>query len=220
MQVTRLMGTSWLVYDNGRGILIDTGLRTHEKAMLKKVDALGIDIPLIFLTHTHYDHTGCAEVLRKVTGAQVIVSAKEAGYLRSGHTPVPKGTGFFSNALSRVAHALQSKKRESYMPVEQDIIEIVGERTLEEYDFDARVIPLGAHTDGSIGLHIGDCFFAGDTVFGIGNIVYPMFANYPEQIQGVWQKILGIGAQSICPGHGRMLNAAVLKRHYKRQFRL
>ena len=95
MHVKRLMGTSWLVYDDGRGILIDAGLRTYERALLKKVSDLGIDIPLIFLTHTHYDHTGCAEALRKATGANVIVSEKEAAFLRSGHTPVPKGTGVF-----------------------------------------------------------------------------------------------------------------------------
>ena len=104
------------------------------------------------------------------------------------------------------------------MPVTQGIIEISGERTLDEYGFDARVVPLGGHTDGSIGLHIGNYFFSGDTVFGIGHIVYPMFANHPDQIQGVWRRILDSGVQTIFPGHGRMLNAAVLKRHYKRLF--
>ena len=218
MNVEKLKGTAWIAYENGRGILVDAGLSGDRDKILAKIDSLNIEIPLILLTHTHYDHTGCAETLRKKTGAKVIVSAKEAVYLRRGHTPVPKGTSFWGNALSRAAHALQSQKREHYTPVESGIIEIEQQISLEEWGFDARVIPLGGHTDGSIGLLIGDHFFSGDTVFGIGRIVYPMFANFPGQIQSVWDVIIGSEARYICPGHGRMLTMGELQRHYTKQF--
>ena len=186
---------------------------------MAKIDELNINIPLILLTHTHYDHTGCVEALRKATGAKVVVSAKEAAYLRRGHTPVPKGTSFWSEALSRAAHAFQSDKREHYTPVESGIIEIDAETSVEEWGFDARVLPLGGHTAGSIGLLIGDHFFAGDTVFGIGHIVYPMFANFPEQIQSVWEVIIGSEAKYICPGHGRMLKMRQLEGHYTKRYK-
>ncbi len=218
MRVMKLHGTAWVIADDEKGIIIDAGLSGHEKVLLKKVGDLGIRIPLIFLTHTHYDHTGCAEALRKATGAKIIVSAKEAECLRRGYTPVPDGTGRLSRLISRAAHKMDTKRREHYAPVTQDIIEISERQSLESYGFDVSVWPLGAHTDGSIGLLAGNCFFSGDTVFGIGHIVYPLFANFPEQISGVWRTIISSGAKYVCPGHGRMLGIAELERQYQKRF--
>jgi glyoxylase-like metal-dependent hydrolase (beta-lactamase superfamily II) len=218
MRVIKLHGTVWALADDEKGILIDAGLSGQEEALLKKVHSLGLKIPLIFLTHTHYDHTGCVEAFRKATGAKVIVSAKESGCLRQGYTPVPKGTGRLSCLISRAGHKLDAKHREHYTPVTQDIIEISERMSLEPYGFHAQVWPLGAHTEGSIGLVAGDYFFAGDTVFGIGHIVYPLFANFPQQISSVWQTIIDSGAKYVCPGHGRMLHLAELQRHYQKRF--
>ena len=218
MRVIKLHGTSWVLADDEKGIIIDAGLSGHEKVLIKKVRDLGISIPLIFLTHTHYDHTGCVETLRKATGAKVIVSDKEAICLRQGYTPVPEGTGRLSRLISRAAHRLDTKHREHYTPVMQDIIEISERRSLESYGFDVNVWPLGAHTDGSIGLVAGDYFFSGDTVFGMGHIVYPLFANFPEQISDVWHMIIDSGAKYVCPGHGRMLKMTELERHYQKRF--
>lgn len=218
MNILRIKGTSWVAYEKNFGILIDTGMRNDSERILKKIDALGIRIPLIFLTHTHYDHAGSAEQIRKAIGAKVIVSAKEAKCLRQGHTPVPKGTGLLGNMLGKAAHSVNAKRREHYLPVIQDIIEINQEESLKQYGFDAKAIPLGAHSIGSIGLKIGDNFFVGDTVFSVGGIIYPVFADFVDEISDAWRKILQSGAKYIYPGHGKMLKVSCLKTRYRKWF--
>ncbi len=218
MQIVRLGGTAWLVRDDKQGIIVDASKAKSAKVINRRIKDLDIRIPLIFLTHTHYDHSGGMAALRAATGAKVMVGAAEADCLRSGYTPVPKGTHAIGRFLSGAAHTLTSKTCEHYVPVTQDVIPIDTRRTLEEFGFDADVLPLGAHTKGSIGLHIGDYFFAGDNVFGIGHVIYPPFADEPEQIRTAWEIILNSRAKLICPGHGPMIKRDILKKHYTSRF--
>jgi glyoxylase-like metal-dependent hydrolase (beta-lactamase superfamily II) len=218
MEVIRLEGTAWLACENGRGILIDAGMRADGAGILRRIRMRSIQVPLIFLTHTHYDHTGGLEALRQANGAQVMVDAKEAECIRQGFTPVPKGTSAFASFLSSMVHKLQSKKREGYVPVTRDIVEAGEEGSLEAYGFDARYMHLGGHTAGSSGLLVGEYFFAGDTVFNIGRGHYPPFADFPEDIPAAWRIIIGSGAKHICPGHGRMLGMDKLKKEFERRF--
>lgn len=218
MHVVKLAGTAWLVHDGSKGIVIDTGMQGSVRRILASVTSLGIHIPLIFLTHTHYDHAGNTEALRCATGARVFVGALEASCLREGYTPVPRGTHAFGRLLSRAAHVLSSKKREHYPRVTQDIIEIDSDFSLETFGFNAYAVPLGAHTSGSVGLHMGDWFFAGDTVFGIGGMLYPPFADDLAALPAAWQTILESGARYVCPGHGSMIEIEKLEREFERRF--
>lgn len=218
MDVIKLQGTAWLAMENGRGILIDAGMRADGAGILRRIRALNMQVPLIFLTHTHYDHTGGLEAVRQATGAKVMVDAKEAECIRKGFTPVPKGTSAFARFLSRMMHNLQSQKRVAYAPVTQDIVEAGEEGTLEEYGFDARCCHLGAHSAGSEGLCIGEYFFAGDTAFNIGGQIYPPFADLPDEFREAWAKIIASGAKYICPGHGGMFDMDMLKKEYAHRF--
>jgi glyoxylase-like metal-dependent hydrolase (beta-lactamase superfamily II) len=219
MNVLRLLGTAWLVHDDERGIIVDAARKGHANALIKRIEPLGLTIPLLFLTHTHYDHTGCAHALQEYTGAKVIAGAAEADYLRKGYTPVPKGTFVFSRLISDAGHKVVSKQTEYYDAVTQGIVSVDAVRDLVEFGFNAKVIPLGAHTAGSIGLHIGDYFFAGDTVFGIGGMLYPPFADCPEEIRTAWEKIISSEAKYICPGHGRMITREQLKKQYNLRYK-
>lgn len=218
MDIVRLKGTAWLVHDGRQGVIVDTGIQGGAKHILAVVGSLGIRVPLVFLTHTHFDHAGNTQALLRATGAQVLVGASEASCLRSGFTPVPGGTNAVADSLSRTAHDLGIKKLERYEPVTQGIVTIEQACSLEPYGFDARATPLGAHTSGSLGLHIGDWFFAGDTVFGIGGIIYPVFADFEDDIPAAWKKIIDSGARYVCPGHGPKMDMAVLSERYHARF--
>ncbi len=76
------------------------------------------------MTHTHYDHTGCSEQIRKATGAKVVVGAAEAEFLRQGHTGVPRGTNAFFRMIGNAEHDIEVKALEYYTPVTRDIIEV------------------------------------------------------------------------------------------------
>lgn len=214
MNVVKLIGTSWLIHDGQRGIIVDAARKRNKAAIKSKLDALGLSIPLLFLTHTHFDHTGCAQALHQYTGAKVIVGAAEAQCLKQGLTPVPKGTYALTRFISKAGHKLVPRETEHYGAITRDIVTVSEILDLSEFGFEARAIPLGAHTAGSIGLHFGDYFFAGDTVFGLDISLYPPFADQPERIGAAWRKILESGAAWICPGHGPVLPRDRLEKKY------
>jgi len=218
MKVLKLTGTVWLVHDGKRGIIIDAAKKGQVNAIKSRIKPLELSIPLLFLTHTHYDHTGCAQALQKHTGAKVIVGAAEADCLRQGFTPVPKGTYAFSRIIAKAGHKIVPKQTEHYDAIAKDIVPVDAERNLSEHGFDALALPLGAHTAGSIGLHIDDYFFAGDTVIGVGGIIYPLFADCPDEINTAWETILDTGARYICPGHGKMITRQQLEKQYKARY--
>lgn len=218
MNVMRLVGTSWLVHDGKTGIIVDAARKGQAEAIRKRLEPLGLTIPLLFLTHTHFDHSGCAAALQTYTVAKVIVGAAEADCLKQGYTPVPKGTFVVTRVISDAGHKLTPKQTENYDAVTQDIVPIDRVRDLSEFGFDAQVLPLGAHTAGSIGLHMGDFFFSGDTVFGIGGGLYPPFADCPDEIPTAWERILSTGAKYICPGHGRMIMREHLEKQYQARY--
>ena len=214
MNVARLVGTSWLVHDGKRGIIVDAARKGQAEAIIRRIEPLGLTIPLLFLTHTHFDHAGCAAALQTYTGAKVMVGAAEADGLKQGYTPVPKGTFVVTRVISDAGHKLTPKQTEYYDAINRDIIPIDTARDLSEFGFDAQALPLGGHTAGSIGLHMGDYIFSGDTVFGVGGVLYPPFADYPDAIHTAWEKILDAGAKYICPGHGRMITREHLEKQY------
>jgi len=218
MRIKRLMGTIWAAYDDEKGVIIDGGKKMDEKRLLRKVNKLGVKIEYILMTHTHYDHTGCVEALRKATGAKVVVGKGEAQYLREGHTPVPKGTNAFFRMIGNAGHNKMPKAVEFYSPVTQDIIEISEDTAIEIDGMDIKAVPLGAHSVGSVGYVIGDSLFAGDVVFGVMHLIYPWFADFTDDIEAAWEKILKSGAKFIYPGHGRRLDMEYFEKKYTERF--
>jgi glyoxylase-like metal-dependent hydrolase (beta-lactamase superfamily II) len=61
-------------------ILIDTGMPEEFDKFSSVLEDLEIDpkeIKAVIITHTHWDHIGCAKMVRDLTGAIVIVQKYE-----------------------------------------------------------------------------------------------------------------------------------------------
>ena len=219
MDIVRVGGTAWLAYEKGLGLLIDAGRRPDGANIIRRIRSLGVTVSLLFLTHTHYDHTGGANALREEMGVAVAADTAEEAMLRAGYTPVPAGTGRLGRFLVRIAKALSHESRAYYHPVDGEILR-AGEDALPAVPgFDMQVYHLGAHTTGSVGLKIGDAFFAGDVVFGFGRFIYPPFADRPEEFPTAWRTILDSGIKVIYPGHGRPIPIARFEREYLKRFK-
>ncbi|MBT3318956.1 MAG: MBL fold metallo-hydrolase [Clostridia bacterium] len=212
MVIKRLKGTAWIAYEDGRGVLIDAGLKAQSKLMKRKLDKLDIDLQYILMTHTHYDHTGATEQIRAATGAKVVVGAAEAECLKCGHTDVPRGTNAFWRMIGNAGHDVDPKHIEHYTPVKGDVVLIEAHTSLEIGSELIEAIPLGAHSVGSVGYRIDEHIFVGDVVFGIAHVVYPWFADFEEDIEAAWGAIIESGAKYIYPGHGRRLSVEYLRR--------
>jgi metallo-beta-lactamase class B len=68
-------------------ILINTGLAASVTQIKENIKALGLkyaDIKILLTTQAHYDHVGAMAVIKKQTGAQLMVHEKEAEVLKDG----------------------------------------------------------------------------------------------------------------------------------------
>ena len=78
---------SYLIATPDGHILIDTGLERNAAAVLDGMRSLGFDptdIRLLLTTQAHFDHVGAHEEIRKLSGAQVVVSAGDRDVLEGG----------------------------------------------------------------------------------------------------------------------------------------
>jgi len=100
--------SSFLITTSEGNILLDTGFEMTVPRIRDGVTKLGFrleDIKIILNTHAHLDHAGGHALMRKLTGAKILMSEADAALLASG------GTGDFTP---------YSDNMKSYTPVKAD----------------------------------------------------------------------------------------------------
>ncbi len=127
--------------------LIDAGAPGRGAAIESELQAAGVRIERIILTHGDPDHIGGCDHLRRITGAQVWASAAERAMIdRSGWQGLPRARRGLMRAFFRRTQA----------PVIDRWLDAGG-------DFDGlRVIPTPGHTPGHIALMWEGWLLAGD----------------------------------------------------------
>jgi hydroxyacylglutathione hydrolase len=211
----------FLVIQENNFFLVDAGGRGYASKVAKVITSHGFklsDLKFIFLTHTHYDHAGCAAELRKMSGTKIIVHENEADFLRNGDQFIPAGTNLFAKIISGVGRLL-GKTYSSYPPVEPDIL-FKDTFSLEPLGFNAKIISTPGHTIGSSSLSIDNVVFAGDTLFNIQGKIFPPFANDTTLLLKSWELLLNENAERYYPAHGkRLLKETLLDEFQKRKKR-
>ena len=211
------VGNAYLVIADKDFFLVDSGTSGHEKKIVKAITSRGLELnklQFIFLTHTHYDHAGCAAFLKKLTNTKIIVHTSEAEKLASGYSGVPNGTNplfkvisFFGKKIKKPFHVFE--------PVEPDIT--FNEKfDLAEFGIQGQIIHTPGHTSGSSSLIIENMAFVGDTVFNIMSFIYPTFANDENTLLMSWKKLLNQDVDTYYPAHGKPLSKDKLLKEYKK----
>jgi glyoxylase-like metal-dependent hydrolase (beta-lactamase superfamily II) len=105
--------------DGGRrAVLIDPGEEADR--LLAALDALGVGLDGILLTHTHFDHIGAVAPVARATGAPVWVPELEREVLADVASYVPPGFGEFESWEAE--HTVAGGERLELAGLELDVL--------------------------------------------------------------------------------------------------
>jgi len=211
------VGNAYLVIADKDFFLVDSGTSGHEKKIVKVISSRGLELnklQFIFLTHTHYDHSGCAAFLKNLTGTKIIVHASEVEKLEGGYTGVPNGTNTLFKMISFFGKKIK-KPFHVFEPVEPDIT-FNNTFDLSEFGIQGQIIHTPGHTSGSSSLIIEKMAFVGDAVFNIRSFIYPPFANDEDALLKSWERLLDQDIDLYYPAHGKPLSKDKLQKGYKK----
>ena len=194
-------GVAHLIETKAGLYLVDAGSPRSEGKILDQMERLGReDLRLIFITHAHFDHFGCAAALRRVTGAPIAVHELDAEFLARGETPLGtvRGRGKIAQALLPLAEKLYKPE-----PTSADIQYKDG-HDFKDVGLDAKAVFLPGHTPGSSGLLIeGKIAFVGDLLSTTGKPhVQRYYATNWSQISESLERLKALDPDWVYSGHG------------------
>ncbi len=196
------MSMAYLIESEAGLVLVDAGLRGEEKRILAKIKILGgADLKLIYITHAHLDHYGCAAAMRRITGAPIAIHGQDAEAMAHGETRLgtTRSFGRVIRALLPLANPLLRPE-----PVLADI-EVDDSQVLTEPGLSATVLFTPGHTMGSTCLVLENRFaFAGDLVTYSGKPRLQRF--FAEDWSLLPSSLARLQAQNLAyifSGHGR-----------------
>lgn len=162
---------------SNKAAIIDPGAQANY--LIKEIEALGIEIDVILLTHCHFDHNGAVIELKDKYKVDVYLNKAEEEYMNIDTT------GVFGKL----------PKFYKYLNEEQEIK--VGKLTF-------KTIFTPGHTKGGTCFLAEDNVFTGDTLFN-GSIGRTDFlgGSYNELINSIETKLMPLDNNvNVYPGHG------------------
>lgn len=205
--------------DTPQGVtVIDAGLAGQWKEFVTELAAMGRsvdDVRGVVLTHGDSDHIGFAERLRRDHGVPVFVHEADAARARGevsskpewGHLKLGATTRFLWYALRK--NGLRTTPVAEVVPVRDgDVLDLPGS---------PRIIGLPGHSPGSVAIHVpaADAVFVGDALTtrhvltgALGPQPAP-FTDDPAEAIASLQRLAGLDATWVLPGHGTPWNGGV-----------
>lgn len=207
---------AYLIVDGEDVILTDTGSKKMNSLLEKNLNKIlgGKLVNYLILTHTHYDHCQNAASIKKNREAKIIVNIKESSYLKTGSTPLPKGTSFFTDILTKLGNRYAT----SWYLYNSVVPDIEIQETYVISD-NIKIISTPGHSNGSLTVIVKDKFaIVGDTLFGspAGSIL-PHFADDITQLHDTWKDLLiSTNCDTFLPGHGKPISRNRLEKEVAR----
>lgn len=188
----------YIVADNGRVILIDTGRTKYREKILEKCKEFHVS--LIVLTHGHMDHCQNAAYLADALQIPIAMSEKDINLIPDNRKqPLSAKTLLGKMVLSVSLSSFEKDSLETFEPA----IYLKNGDNLSDYGIEAEIVELPGHTKGSIGVKMEDSLFVGDALM---NMFYPtismLYTEEQEMLESA-RYISESGEKTIYFGHGK-----------------
>ena len=191
--------------------LIDAGLPGHWRDLRRELTVFGksvTDIKGVVLTHGDSDHVGFAERLRRDHGVPVYVHAADADRAKGGDKPKPAvGPMRIGATIGFFAYALRKGGVRTHHLSE---VVAIGDGQVLPLPGDPLVIGMPGHSPGSIAVHVpsvravfvGDALTTRHVLTGRAGLQPAPFTDEPAQALESLDRLAGLDADWILPGHG------------------
>ena len=209
IQIIKVGITNCYIIKQEGMILVDSGMPGEFNKFSNGLKDLNIDpkeIKAMVITHTHWDHIGCAKMIKDLTGAKVIVQKYEKEILLNGDPVIPPAVTLWGKILGALVKKMS--KKFSIEPCEVDIV--IGEEdySLEEFGIKGKIVFTPGHSPGSISvlLDSGDAFVGDLAMNGLPLTIrpgLPIFAEDLDAVKNSWRKLINKGVKKIYPAHGK-----------------
>jgi glyoxylase-like metal-dependent hydrolase (beta-lactamase superfamily II) len=194
------MARAYLLEGTRGLVLVDAGSSGSEQAILERVEALGGNLELIWLTHAHLDHYGSAAAIRRQTGVPIAAHPADGSALAEGRTPIESGRG--PGRVLRLLLPLLERLAPPE-PLYPDLWTEEGDR-LDAYGLDARVLHTPGHTPGSCTLLVEERWaFVGDLLSTRGrpHLQGRYACDWPALEESI-SRLAALSLERLYPGHG------------------
>ena len=162
--------------------VIDPGYQAN--TILEKLEALGLTLEAILLTHGHFDHVGAVKDLAADTDCRVFLCAEDT-------------------ALPPMLTAGPLYYTDTY--ADGTILNIAG--------LCIRIIHTPGHTPGGVCLLVDDVLFSGDTLFAGGCGRSDLGGDWSTLVRSLKRLSQIEGYFKVLPGHGESTTLAYEKRY-------
>ena len=188
----------YIVADNDKAILIDTGRKKYREKILEKCKEF--HVRLIVLTHGHMDHCQNAAYLANALHIPIAMNKNDMNLIPDNRKQVLLAKTFLGKIVLSIS--LSSFEKDS-LDVFQPTVYLNNGDDLSGYGVDTKVVELPGHTKGSIGMEIENNLFVGDALM---NMFYPtvsmLYVDEQEMLSSA-KYISELGDKTIYFGHGK-----------------
>jgi glyoxylase-like metal-dependent hydrolase (beta-lactamase superfamily II) len=214
---------SFILIDTGGHLIFDKQYTDRRETLLSELERLGCkreNLKLIVLTHGDVDHVANAEYIKEKYLVKIAMHAEDIPLVENPTIEKMMGSFKFQSIVLKSLFRIMKKRirkicsrtLNDLKPFTPDITMNEGD-SLEKYGFNAKILHIPGHTEGSIGiLTDNNDLIAGDIFAKIKKPTIAPNADNFKKLNHSVERLKGMNINTVYPGHGSPFSMDDFKR--------